>query len=137
MYKTTSMIIILLLSSAIFSGADDEVTCSGIVPMRGRSDNISITDFGGVGDGKTVNTNAFRAAIYRIEHMRRKEGTLLYIPPGVYLTDRFNLTSHMTLFLASGAVIKATQVRTEQLMVKEMFGGICGDKGLFNILDHI
>ncbi|KMT11931.1 hypothetical protein BVRB_5g098950 [Beta vulgaris subsp. vulgaris] len=109
MYKITSMIIILLLSSAIFSGADDEVTCSGIVPIRGRSDNISITDFGGVGDGKTVNTNAFRAAIYRIEHMRRKEGTLLYIPPGVYLTDRFNLTSHMTLFLATGAVIKATQ----------------------------
>jgi len=34
----------------------------------------------------------------------------LYIPPGVYLTDRFNLTSRMTLYLASGAVIKATEV---------------------------
>lgn len=40
--------------------------------------------------------------------MRRRGGTLLYIPPGVYLTESFNLTSHMTLYLAQGAVIKAT-----------------------------
>ncbi|XP_015896263.3 probable polygalacturonase [Ziziphus jujuba] len=85
------------------------ITCSGIVPMRYRNDKISITDFGGVGDGKTVNTKAFREAIYRIEHLRRRGGTLLYIPPGVYLTESFNLTSYMTLYLARGAVIKATQ----------------------------
>ncbi|GMQ05698.1 hypothetical protein CsSME_00050621 [Camellia sinensis var. sinensis] len=85
------------------------VTCSGIVPMRYRNDMISIMDFGGVGDGVTMNTKAFRAAIYRIEHLRRRGGTLLYIPPGEYLTESFNLTSHMTLYLARGAVIKATQ----------------------------
>jgi hypothetical protein len=37
-------------------------------------------------------------------------GMLLYVPPGVWLTGPFNLTSHMTLFLARGATIKATQV---------------------------
>lgn len=77
--------------------------------MRYRNDMISIMDFGGVGDGVTMNTKAFRAAIYRIEHLRRRGGTLLYIPPGEYLTESFNLTSHMTLYLARGAVIKATQ----------------------------
>lgn len=87
------------------------VTCSGIVPMRYRNDKISIADFGGVGDGRTLNTKAFREAIYRIQHLRRRGGgTLLYVPPGVYLTGSFNLTSHMTLYLANGAVIKATQV---------------------------
>ncbi|KAE8672372.1 endo-glucanase 2 family protein [Hibiscus syriacus] len=45
----------------------------------------------------------------RIQHLRRRGGTLLYVPSGVYLTDSFNLTSHMTLYLAQGAVIKATQ----------------------------
>ncbi|XP_040989736.1 probable polygalacturonase [Juglans microcarpa x Juglans regia] len=85
------------------------ISCSGMVPMNYRNDKISITDFGGVGDGRTLNTKAFRAAIYRIQHLRRRGGTLLYIPPGVYLTESFNLTSHMTLYLAKDAVIKATQ----------------------------
>ncbi|KAA8528243.1 hypothetical protein F0562_035506 [Nyssa sinensis] len=91
------------------SALAEVITCSGLVPMKYRNDKISITDFGGVGDGQTLNTKAFQEAIYRIEHLRRRGGTLLYIPPGVYLTESFNLTSHMTLYLAEGAVIKATQ----------------------------
>ncbi|KAJ3692178.1 hypothetical protein LUZ60_012528 [Juncus effusus] len=89
--------------------ASGEVTCGGIVPMRKRREVISIRDFGGVGDGKTVNTWPFHKAIYKISHMRKIGGTMLYIPSGVWLTGSFNLTSHMTLFLAKGAVIKAIQ----------------------------
>lgn len=99
---------VLQLLSGVNMG--EPVTCSGIVPMKYRNDKISITDFGGVGDGRTVNTKAFREAIYRIQHLRRRGGTELYIPPGVYLTGSFNLTSRMTLYLARGAVIKAVQV---------------------------
>lgn len=98
-----------------FSAVAKMVTCSGIVPMRYRNDKISITDFGGVGDGRTLNTKAFKEAIYRIEHLKRRGGTLLYIPPGVFLTGSFNLTSGMTLYLAKGAVIKATQVHYHPL----------------------
>lgn len=100
----------LLICLSYFSlSAADPVTCSGIVPMSYRNDKISIADFGGVGDGVTLNTKAFREAIYRIQHLKRRGGTLLYVPPGVYLTESFNLTSHMTLYLAKGAVIRATQ----------------------------
>lgn len=88
------------------------VTCSGSMPMRRRRNLITITQFGGVGDGRTLNTKAFLEAIYWIQHLGRKGGTLLYIPPGVWLTESFNLTSHMTLFLARDAVLKATQVGT-------------------------
>lgn len=98
---------IFMLMNSWVSG--EVVTCSGMVPMVYRNDKISIEDFGGVGDGHTLNTKAFREAVYRIEHLKRRGGTLLYIPSGVYLTGNFNLTSHMTLYLAKGAVIKATQ----------------------------
>ncbi|WOL02130.1 putative polygalacturonase [Canna indica] len=88
---------------------EEVTTCAGIVPMRWRREVISIADFGAVGDGKTLNTWSFHKAIYRIQHLRKRGGTLLYIPAGVWLTGSFNLTSHMTLYLAKGAVIKATQ----------------------------
>lgn len=108
--SVVSIILLFLAAIAPFLKADYVETCSGVVPMRYRNDRISITDFGGVGDGRTMNTKAFREAIFRIQHLRRRGGTLLYIPPGEFLTESFNLTSHMTLYLARGAVIKATQV---------------------------
>ncbi|CAM8997125.1 hypothetical protein QQ045_006180 [Rhodiola kirilowii] len=111
MNRFVAAIVLLFVVEQLLScfAVGDVVTCSGIVPMPYRDDKISILDFGGVGDGKTLNTKAFREAIYRIEHLRRRGGTLLYIPPGVYLTESFDLTSRMTLYLAKDAVIKATQ----------------------------
>lgn len=100
----------VFLINCLVSANADGVTCSGIVPMRYRDENISIADFGGVGDGVTLNTKAFMEAIYRIKHLNRTGGTLLYIPAGEFLTEPFNLTSRMTLYLARGAVVKATVV---------------------------
>lgn len=117
MLRLAVSVLLLLSAAARIGSRAEDVTCSGIVPMKYRSDNFSITDYGGVGDGRTLNTKAFREAIYRVQHLNRTGGTLLYIPPGVYLTDSFNLTSHMTLFLAKGAVIKATQVTRARLIV--------------------
>jgi hypothetical protein len=87
-----------------------EKTCIGIVQMKHRQNVVSIRYFGAVGDGKTLNTNAFRTAISHIQNLNRRGGTLLYIPTGVWLTGTFNLTSHMTLYLAKNAVLKASQV---------------------------
>lgn len=102
-----SAALLLLLQCCM---ATMEESCVGVVPMKQRREVISITDFGAVGDGKTLNTWPFMKAMYRISHQRHRGGTLLYVPPGVWLTGSFSLTSHMTLFLARGAVIKATQV---------------------------
>lgn len=86
-------------------------TCIGIVPNKHRENVFSIRYFGAVGDGKTLNTKAFRTAISHIQNLnsRGKGGTLLYIPSGVWLTETFNLTSHLTLYLAKDAVLKASQ----------------------------
>lgn len=70
---------------------------------------VSTVDFGGVGDGRTLNGWLFRMAIYKIRHLRRRGGTMLHVPAGVWLTGNFNLTSQLTLYLARGAVVKATK----------------------------
>ncbi|XP_041994975.1 probable polygalacturonase isoform X2 [Salvia splendens] len=63
---------------------------------------FNLADFGAVGDGITVNTNAFERAVSEI---RRRGGGQLNVEAGRWLTAPFNLTSHMTLFLAQNAVI--------------------------------
>ncbi|KAH6828556.1 Pectin lyase-like superfamily protein [Perilla frutescens var. hirtella] len=66
---------------------------------------FNLTEFGGVGDGVTLNTAAFERAVMAISKLGKKGGGQLNVPPGNWLTAPFNLTSHMTLFLAEGAVI--------------------------------
>ena len=71
---------------------------------------FSLTDFGGVGDGVTLNTKAFERAVSAISKLGHKGGGQLNVPPGRWLTAPFNLTSHMTLFLAEDAVILGIEV---------------------------
>lgn len=79
--------------------------------VRCRAHTASLTDFGAVGDGKTSNTKAFQTAIDHLaQYGSHGGGSLLYVPPGKYLTGSFNLTSHFTLFLHRNAVLLATQV---------------------------
>ncbi|KAF3792315.1 putative polygalacturonase [Nymphaea thermarum] len=66
---------------------------------------FNLEDFGAVGDGQTVNTAAFERAVAEIAKHSRWGGAQLTVPAGVWLTAPFNLTSHMTLFLAADAVI--------------------------------
>ncbi|XP_044464189.1 probable polygalacturonase [Mangifera indica] len=70
---------------------------------------FNLTDFGGVGDGVTVNTEAFERAISAISKLGKRGGAQLNVPPGKWLTAPFNLTSHMTLFLSEDAEILGIQ----------------------------
>lgn len=75
-----------------------------------RKHSAVLTDFGGVGDGKTSNTKAFQSAISNLSHYANDGGAMLVVPPGKWLTGSFNLTSHFTLFLQKDAVILGSQV---------------------------
>ncbi|GKU93453.1 hypothetical protein SLEP1_g7047 [Rubroshorea leprosula] len=66
---------------------------------------FNLTDFGGVGDGVTLNTEAFERAVSAISKLGKRGGGQLNVPPGKWLTAPFNLTSHLTLFLAENAEI--------------------------------
>lgn len=71
---------------------------------------MSVKDFGGVGDGKSSNTETFRKAIRYMQRFGERGGSQLNVPRGRWITGSFNLTSNFTLFLEEGAVILGSQV---------------------------
>jgi hypothetical protein len=75
-----------------------------------RPHSVTITEFGAVGDGVTLNTVSFQNAVFYLRSFADKGGAQLYVPKGRWLTGSFNLTSHLTLFLEKGAVIVGAQV---------------------------
>jgi len=109
------LLLALAAAAAVLAaaGARAQETCAGAAPPR-RGARVSVASFGGAGDGRTLNTGAFARAVASVERLRAPGGAELYVPPGVWLTGPFNLTSRMTLFLARGAVIRATQVSATQ-----------------------
>lgn len=63
---------------------------------------VELTDFGAVGDGKTLCTDAFAKAF---EALATKGGGRLVVPQGVWYTGPITLKSHTELHLEAGAVI--------------------------------
>ncbi|OWM79579.1 hypothetical protein CDL15_Pgr022991 [Punica granatum] len=78
-----------------------------------RKHSASITDFGGVGDGKTSNTKAFNKAVASLSKLAADGGAQLIVPAGKWLTGSFNLTSHFTLYLHKDAIILGSQDESE------------------------
>jgi polygalacturonase len=65
---------------------------------------FTLTDFGAVGDGQTLNTEAFTKAMAVVE---KAGGGRLVVPRGVFRTLAFTLCSNLDLHLSEGAVIQA------------------------------
>ncbi len=65
---------------------------------------FTVTDYGAVGDGQTLNTEAFKKAIAAIE---KAGGGKLVVPKGIFRTLPFALCSNLDLHLDEGAVIQA------------------------------
>jgi len=106
------MSVIVILGSEKVKVAECKVGNGGIEypAINCRKHSAILTDFGGVGDGVTSNTKAFRNAISNLSHYSSDGGAQLIVPPGKWLTGPFNLTSHFTLFLHNKALILASQV---------------------------
>jgi polygalacturonase len=92
-----------LLASRAFaadSSPDPIVAAPPVIPDA----KFNLADFGGVGDGKAFNTDAFKSAIAAIA---KAGGGHLIVNAGTYKTLPFTLTSHLDLHLEPGATIKA------------------------------
>nr|XP_004298190.2 PREDICTED: probable polygalacturonase [Fragaria vesca subsp. vesca] len=101
---------LVLLQSAECRKIQEAVTYSAIAC---RKHSALLTDFGAVGDGKILNTKAFKAAVDKLSQYASDGGAQLIVPPGKWLTGSFNLTSHFTLFLHKDAVILASQEESQ------------------------
>lgn len=66
---------------------------------------LSIEEFGGVGDGITLNTEAFRRAISALE---KRGGGHLIVPEGVWLTGLISLKDNIDLHLEKNAILLAS-----------------------------
>ena len=107
-------------SSAFFLGA--ALACLAAQPLRAAAVDVSaaehvkpalpvipdrtftLTDFGAVGDGRTMNTDAFTKAVAAVD---KAGGGRLVVPKGVFVTAPFVLCSSLDLHLDAGAVIQA------------------------------
>ena len=82
---------------------------------------LNILDFGAIGDGKTLCTEAFAAAI---EALSKEGGGKLIIPPGVWFTGPIILKSNINLHLEVGAVIQFSGDENLYSIVETSFEGL-------------
>jgi polygalacturonase len=76
--------------------------------------DFSITDFGAIPDGHTLNTEAFRKAI---QACSAAGGGRVTVPSGKWLTGPVELLSHVNLYLAADAVVQFTADHTQYPMI--------------------
>ena len=69
------------------------------------ANGVSITAFGAVGDGQTLNTTKIQAAIDALA--AKGEGTVV-IPKGIFLSGAIFLKPRVNLYLEDGAVLKGS-----------------------------
>lgn len=82
---------------------------------------VSITDFGGVGDGIALNTEAFAKAI---DALASKGGGTLLVPQGVWLTGPIVFKSHINLHLTDRAIILFSPDKSLYPIIETVFEGL-------------
>lgn len=84
------------------------------------STTVQITQFGATGDGLTINTEAFAAAI---ERCAQGGGGTVLVPAGTFLTGPIRLKSNVELHLAREAVVVFSPNRDDYPLVWTLWEG--------------
>lgn len=83
--------------------------------------SVSLTDFGGVGDGVTINTKAFADAI---SSLAENGGGHLIVPEGIWFTGPITLKSGIDLHITPNAVILFSSDRDLYPIINTVFEGL-------------
>ena len=76
---------------------------------------VSLLDFGGKGDGQTLNTQAFSKAI---SQLAKNGGGHLNVPAGIYLTGIISLKDNIDLHLEKNAIIVFSEDKNDFINAK-------------------
>jgi polygalacturonase len=82
---------------------------------------ISITQYGGAGDGVTLNTQAFADAM---QALSEKGGGTLRVPSGIWYTGPIVFQSNINLYLEKGALILFTEDKNAYPLIETSFEGL-------------
>lgn len=85
------------------------------------ADTVSVADFGGVGDGHTLNTAAFAAAI---DALAARGGGRVEVPEGVWFTGPIVLKDNIELHVGQNAVIVFSDDKSLYPLVETTFEGL-------------
>ncbi len=83
--------------------------------------SVKITDFGGVDDGVTLNTDAFEKAI---AHLSSKGGGHLIVPEGIWYTGPIVFDHNIDLHLDRGALILFSEKLEDYPIIKSDWEGL-------------
>lgn len=83
--------------------------------------SVSVTDFGAVGDGSTLNTDAFAEAI---RFVAEKGGGHVVIPRGIWLTGPMVLKSNVDIHTEVGALVVFSKNKDLYPLIETSFEGL-------------
>ena len=86
--------------AALYEGLPFDMPRVELPSIPDRS--VVLTDFGGVGDGVAMNTDAFAAAIAKLS---QQGGGRLVVPAGVWRTGPIELKDHIELYVDKDAIV--------------------------------
>lgn len=86
-----------------------------------KNNKVSVEKFGGVGDGITLNTNAFANAM---DALAAKGGGRLIVPKGIWFTGPIVFRSNINMHLEKGAVILFSPDFNLYPIVETIFEGL-------------
>lgn len=94
---------ILLAAGIVTAHAETLFAMPTVAKPKIPRHSVNLVDFGGVGDGQTLNTEAFEKALSKLSE---KGGGELIVPFGIWLTGPVHLRSKVNLHVERGALIK-------------------------------
>jgi polygalacturonase len=102
--KCSILSFLLLVAGALVAGAAlPKFEMPRVPEPKIPKRTVSVTDFGAVPDGKTLNTDAIAKGIAALAD---KGGGRLVFPPGIWLTGPIGLKSNVELHLEEGALVQ-------------------------------